>query len=113
MAGIVNIVGHPTLGPDHAESVPFGRRLPAGKIDDGAEALVADKPDSVNRALVPVGRRRRVDPLQNIHLAAGWPTHSGNVVAQEPASRPKALRLRHLSAHFEAAVLEAEQPLRL
>src|ERR1700681_2508212 len=106
MAGIVYVVGHQTLGPDHAVSVPFGRRLPAGKLDDGAEANVADKPDSVDRALVPIGRRRRVDPLKNIHLAAPRPTHSGNVVAQEPARRPEALRLRYLSAHFEAAVPE-------
>src|ERR1700724_399502 len=113
MAGIVSVVGHPALGPDHAVSVPFSRRLPAGKVDDGAEAAVAGKPDAVDRALVPIRRLRRIDPLQNIHLAAVRPTHSGNVVAQEPASRPVALRLRHLSAHLEAAVLEAEHTLRL
>src|ERR1700680_346799 len=105
MARIVNVVGHQTLGPDHAVSVPFGRRLPAGKLDDGAEANVADKPDSVDRALVPIGGRGRVDPLKNIHPAAPRPTHSGDVITQEPASRPVALRLRHLSSHFEAAVL--------
>src|ERR1700675_5117149 len=101
MAGIVNVVAHQTLGPDQAVSVPFSGRLPAGKVVDGAEAAVAGKPDSVDRALVPIGRLRRIDPLQNIHLAAVRPTHSGNVVAQEPASGPVALRLRHLSAHFE------------
>src|SRR5437879_10297216 len=86
-------------------------RLPVGKVVFLAQSRSAGEARPMNGALVPIGREWPVDALQHVLFAAGRPIYSGDIVAQQPSSWPKTLRLRDLGTHLKAAILKTEQAL--
>src|SRR5258708_15509022 len=93
--------------------MPPGCRLPARKVEFGAQSRPAGKARPVNGALIPIRLAPRIDALKHVLFAAGRPSNGDDVVAQQPCRWPKTLRLRYLATHLKPAILTTEQALSL
>src|SRR5260370_15721375 len=93
--------------------MPPGCRLPARKVEFGAQSRPAGEACPVNGALIPIRRARRIDAVKHVMFDVGWASNGHDVVAQQPCRWPKTLRLRYLGTHLKPAILKTEQALSL
>src|SRR5712664_184629 len=64
----------------------------------------------MNRRAHPVGLAAAV--LHDVHLAAGRPSHGGDVLAEHPERRPQALSRRQFDPRLDPAVRGKDLPAR-